>query len=301
MISETAKAHIHIGTSGWSYPDWKGIVYPRDHHLGELTYLSRFLDAVEINNTFYRPPSPKYCEKWLRDVRGNPDFRFTLKLWRRFTHERDTPWQADDVRAFRKAIAPLADSGKLGAMLIQFPWSFSRTDANADRLRRLAEVFAGLPLAVEVRHVSWHAPEAIALLREHGLNFCNIDQPGSRQSIGPTNISTGSLAYYRFHGRNAAKWFDRKAGRDERYDYLYSEQELGPWLRRIADMAARVEQIYVMANNHYRGQAFTNALQMKSALLDRPVAAPPALLDHYPALKRVARPESPGGSLFECC
>jgi uncharacterized protein YecE (DUF72 family) len=147
---------------------------------------------------------------------------------------------------------------------------------------------------VEVRHISWKDDEVLALFSERRLNFCNIDQPYTRSSIEPTNIATGTLAYYRFHGRNREKWFAKDAGRDERYNYLYSEGELAPWIQRISEMADRVEQIYVMANNHYRGQAPANALQMKAALSKASVPVPPLLLQHYPFLAGIARAEGEG-------
>jgi len=300
VIPSGAKARVYVGTSGWSYPDWEGVVYPRRRagSRGDLAYVAEFLDAVEINTTFYRPPRPAYCAKWVRDVSERPDFLFTLKLWRRFTHEREAPWQPGDVRAFREAIRPLTEAGRVGAALMQFPWAFPRTQEHEDWIRRLAEAFADLPLVVEVRHVSWGGPEGAEFFRNAGLNFCNIDQPTSRQSVGRTNVHTGEVAYYRFHGRNAAKWFDRRAGRDARYDYLYSEAELAPWVKRITEMAERVGRIFVMTNNHYRGQSFVNALQVRSALLHRPVPVPAELREHYPVLNRIAAPAGGAESLF---
>jgi uncharacterized protein YecE (DUF72 family) len=282
-----------VGTSGWSYPDWKSIVYPPNPPAGgrELRYISEFLDSVEINNTFYRPPRPAYCEKWLREVEHNPGFIFTLKLWQRFTHEHEEPWQPEDIETFRTGIAPLAESRRLGAVLIQYAWSFRRTAANTDNLLRVAEGFSDYPLVVELRHASWNVEEFQETLRKHKIGFCNIDQPFTRSSICDTNIATGPVAYYRFHGRNREKWFDKEAGKDERYNYLYSEAELSPWVGKIKRMAEQVEEIYVMANNHYRGQAFANALQMKSWLSGSKVAVPPMLLKQYSFLKEIARQE----------
>ena len=283
-------ARIHVGTSGWSYPDWLGIVYPaevqREHR--KLAYLAQYFDCVEINNTFYRPPVASFCRKWLRDVRHNPNFSFTLKLWQRFTHEREQPWEEHDVLTFREGIAPLAEANRLGAILAQFPWSFTRTPENQDWLMRIANAFGEFPLAVEVRHISWQHEEVLELFRRHRLAWCNIDQPATRSSIGATNIATSATAYYRFHGRNREKWFARDAGRDARYDYLYSEKELAPWIKNISEMAERVENIYVMANNHYRGQAPTNALQMKAALSGEKVPVPPLLAERFPILKDIA-------------
>ena len=303
MVDASAlKDRVRVGTSGWSFPDWTGIVYPPDRQRGfsELAFLARFLDAVEINTSFYRPPLATYCRKWLRDVRDNERFAFTAKLWRRFTHEREHGLGDADVRTFKDALAPLADAGRLGAVLVQFPWAFARTPANEDWLWRVTDAFAEWPLATEVRHVSWLNDDTLAGLKARGIAFCNIDQPASRQSVGATNIVGGGIAYYRLHGRNSAKWFDRNAGRDERYDYLYDESELAPWLDRIAEVADQVEQIYVMANNHYKGQAFTNALQIKAGVSGEKVLAPESLVKHYPILRASTRAAKSGpASLFD--
>jgi len=279
---------IRVGTSGWSYKDWEDIVYPKSTAKKALPYMADYFDTIEVNTSFYRPTNPRYCEKWVRNVEGNSDFMFTMKLWQRFTHEREEAWTAEDAEVFKNAIAPIANAQKLGALLIQFPWSFANTEDNRHWVARLAEAFGEYPLVTEVRHKSWENEPSMSFLRDNGLDFCNIDQPTSRSSIGPTSIATGDVAYYRFHGRNAANWFSKNAGRDQRYDYLYSDEELGPWIRDIEEMEKRVEQIYVMTNNHYRGQAPVNALQMKAALGGGKVRVPNSLIDYYPVLKKIS-------------
>ncbi len=283
-------AAIYVGTSGWYYEDWKGVVYPPEApaKFDQLQYLSEYFDTVEINNTFYRPPRPQYCEKWLRSVGENRRFQFTLKLWQRFTHDRETPWSRDEAQEFSEGIKPIVESGRLGAVLVQFPWSFVNSDANRRHVERIAEEFTGLPLVVEFRHASWNDPEALDFLGKLKLGFCNVDQPYSKKSLTGTNISTSPVAYYRFHGRNREAWFKRDAGRDERYNYLYKSSELDPWVDRIHKMAEQAERIYVMANNHYRGQAAVNALQMKAALSRSRVSVPPVLAKHYPELEAIA-------------
>ena len=134
-------AEIYVGTSGWYYEDWKGIVYPpgAPSKFDQLEYMSGYFDAVEINNTFYRPPRPQYCERWLRSVSANPRFLFTLKLWQRFTHDRESPWSRKEADDFSEGIRPLADAGKLGAVLVQFPWSFVNSEENQRHLERISE------------------------------------------------------------------------------------------------------------------------------------------------------------------
>jgi uncharacterized protein YecE (DUF72 family) len=284
---------VYVGTSGWSYPDWKGIVYPKSEaRTGDLAYLSQYFDTVEINTTFYRPPNPAFCEKWLRDVKGNPRFKFTAKLWQRFTHERGERWRPDEVKLFKGGIAPLHENGKLGALLLQFPWAFPQTQESRSWLQGLTEAFSGLPLAVEVRHASWNSEEGMAFFRRLNLNFCNIDQPVTRTSIGPTSIATGPVAYYRFHGRNRENWFKKDAGRDARYDYLYSKRELSPWIEQVKAMQGQVRELYLMMNNHFKGQAPANALEILAALLEKPVAVPPLLVEAYPRLAKIQAPQA---------
>jgi uncharacterized protein YecE (DUF72 family) len=288
---------IYVGTSGWSYPDWVGIVYPKaEGKLNELEYLSRYFDAVEINTTFYRPPNPKYCQKWLLDVKGNPRFKFTAKLWQRFTHERTEKWRPEEAKLFKNAIEPLHESGKLGALLIQFPWAFPQTDESRAWLQGLAEAFNECPLVVEVRHVSWQNDEGMDFFRGFNLNFCNIDQPVTRSSIGPTSVATGPVGYYRFHGRNREAWFKRDAGRDERYNYLYSDRELSPWVEQVRAMQGQVRELYLMMNNHFKGQAPANALEILAALLEKPVPVPPPLVEAFSRLAKIQAPYQQVGS-----
>ncbi len=291
MTKQETPGKVSVGTAGWSYADWEGIVYPspKPSRFDPLAYLSRYVDCIEINTSFYRPPPPSNAESWLKRVSHNPDFRFTAKLWRRFTHERETPWDSSDVNAYRSGVQPLFDSGKLGAVLIQFPWSFPATPKNRQWLSRIVSEFKEYPLVVEVRHVSWLAPESLQKLRELGVSFCNIDQPYTRSSVKPTSHATGPVGYIRFHGRNYAKWFDKEAGRDERYDYLYSEDELRSWLPRILKLAEDAEHTYIISNNHYRGQALVNALEIKTMLTGEKQTVPPGLLEAYPRLKVLAR------------
>lgn len=294
-LDSESKAEPYVGVSGWSYADWRGIVYPQRKPKGfaELSYIAQFVDAVEVNTSFYRPPPASMCEKWIGKVAQNKRFLFTAKLWQRFTHQREEPWTSDEATLFREGIRPLQEAEKLGALLVQFPWSFAMCEANQEWLGRLADEFRELPCVVEVRHASWDSDEGWEFLRCHGLNFCNIDQPHTRNSMGRTNVATGPVAYYRFHGRNYQAWFKKDAGRDERYNYLYAEEELAGWVAGIEQMESDVERIFVMNNNHYRGQALVNALQIKASLSGRKVAAPPSLVSQYPVLQPIA--ESPPG------
>ena len=288
---------IRIGVAGWSYPDWEGIVYPKSAAVDGLAFLARYFDTLEVNSPFYRIPSSRATASWARRVAFNERFRFTVKLYRGFTHDRR--WSPEDARAFREALAPLKESRKLGALLVQLPWSFKNEEGSCRYLARLLECFEDVPRVVELRHLSWNTPELREFLHERQVGFCNIDQPVIGRSLPPTAHATSPLGYVRLHGRNVKDWFREGAGRDARYDYLYSGEELEPWIDKISEISEKASETYVITNNHFRGQAVVNALQIKARLGRTGVAAPASLVEHYPVLKDVVTAEGPvQGSLF---
>jgi uncharacterized protein YecE (DUF72 family) len=277
---------IFIGTAGWDYADWKGIVYPEENSAGTkpLALLSRWFDTVEINVTFYRAIAPRQCESWIAQTAANPRFMFCAKVPSVLTHERgQTPDEAT-AKQFRESIRPLVESDKLGAVLAQFPWSFKRTPENRQYLARLADTLEGLPLAVEVRHASWEHPDFRAGLAERNIALCNIDQPVLNGCLQPTAHVTAPFGYVRLHGRNAEHWFNTESGRNDRYNYLYTHDELAPWVERIRNMREQVNRLYVVTNNHYRGQAVVNALQIEAAFGIQKATPPETLKYLYPGL-----------------
>jgi uncharacterized protein YecE (DUF72 family) len=310
---------IRFGPAGWEYPDWAGIVYPKPQPRGfdRLRFLARFFGTVEVNATFYRPFAADVAARWCERVRDVTAFRFGAKVWRRFTHERDRAYSAEEVAQGRAALDRLHAEDRLGAALLQFPWSFKRDDASEEWLRGLFRAFAGLPLVLEVRHASWDAPDVLTELAEAGVGIVNVDQPLFHDSIRPAARVTSPVAYVRVHGRNYKDWFRKGAGRDARYDYLYSAGELEPWARRVKALAAptqssspaapapagptqsnsllpmgesgddavvspNVPDVYVVTNNHFRGQAAANAKMLESMVEERKVEAPAELIAHYP-------------------
>ena len=288
-----AKPIIRIGPAGWSYKDWEGVVYPQKpgKNFDPLEYLARFFNTIEINSSFYRPPTPSTTESWARRTAQRKDFIFTAKLHRVFTHERGKATKEDE-KAFREGMEPLVKAGKLGAVLLQFPWSFKNTDEDRVYLTKLLETFSEYPLVLEVRHVSWNNEHIYEWLEERGVGICNIDQPVFSRSIRPAAITTSPVGYVRMHGRNYQNWFRDKAPRDERYNYLYSLDELDPWLTRIKQVAKQTHETYVITNNHFRGQAVVNAVEIKAALAEEPVPAPEPLFEHYERLAESAtRPQ----------
>ncbi len=279
---------IRVGPAGWSYQDWEGIVYPapKGAKFDPLAYLAEYFDTIELNNTFYRNPTPQMSKSWARRTQPNALFKFTVKLYRNFTHTREALTDADETN-FKNGIAPLIESQRMGALLLQFPYSFHYGEANLQFLQGLAEKFKDYPLVLEVRHASWDRASAYQFLRETRIGFCNIDQPQVSYSIGATKKVTTSTGYLRLHGRNVKEWFHEGAGRDARYDYLYNEFELFEISERIKQIAKEAETVYVIMNNHYRGQAICNALELKAKLQAKKIKIPDVLLPHYPQLQEI--------------
>lgn len=283
---------VRVGPAGWSYKDWEGIVYPQKPgpKFDPLAYLARFFNTIEINSSFYRPFTAPTAKSWARRVAEAKDFVFTAKIHRVFTHERGKA-TTEDEKQVREGMDTLAKAGKLGAVLLQFPWSFKNTDDDRLYLAKLLDRFKDYPLVLEIRHSSWNNPQIYEWLEELAVGICNVDQPLFAKSIKPAGLATSQVGYVRLHGRNYQDWFREKAPRDDRYNYLYSLDELEPWIVRIKEIAAKTKESYVITNNHFRGQAVVNALEIKATLTEKQVVGPAPLFQKYPALIDSAAPE----------
>jgi len=302
---------IRIGTAGWSYKDWDGIFYPpgmsrRKQH--PLEYLARFFDTTEINSSFDGPLKPEWAKLWCRKVATvNAKFLFTAKLYRAFTHSPIAvmeptsaatirPTDEDEART-REGLDAIANDGRLGALLIQFPVSFKNTSLNREDLERLLRQFIEYPRVVEVRHSSWNDPETLAAFAQKNVGFCNIDPPLLGKSLMPTEHVTSAIGYVRLHGRNYEQWFDSD-NRNDRYNYLYDARELAAWKEKIESIAERAQTTYVITNNHFESKAGVNALELKAMISGKRVMAPATLIRKYPELRRIADPtEDPGPEL----
>jgi uncharacterized protein YecE (DUF72 family) len=284
------QGRLRIGPAGWSFSDWAGYVYPsrrpKDFH--EAAYLAEFFDTIEINTSFYQPLRPDHAQLWLKRVAGNPTFIFTAKLWQKFTH--DPSATKEDERAVRAGFDVLQEAGKLGAVLLQFPFSFHRTAETLSYLTAVLSRFSDYPLVVELRHASWQIPETFELLRENRAGFCNIDQPIIGNSVEPSAIATSPVGYVRLHGRRYDTWFsdDPATPSHERYNYLYSAEELNPWVDRIRTITENTGDVFVITNNHFQGKAVVNALQLLSILKGTKVKVPEPLREHFPQLNEIA-------------
>lgn len=253
---------IYIGTSGFSYDDWKGRFYPeRIAKKDMLSYYAAMFKAVEINSTYYAiPPITTFATM---DAKTPDDFRFAVKAHKDMTHTSDA--SDESFLAFLRSIRPLRDSGKFGCMLAQFPWSFKPTPENIDRLCEFRERVGDLPTVIEFRNSAWVNENTFALLRDLDLGFCSVDEPRLKGLMPPVAAATSAIGYVRFHGRNAAKWFKHDQAY-ERYDYLYSEEELNEWVPKVRDIESKTTQTYVFFNNHYQGKSVRNAAMFAKML-----------------------------------
>jgi uncharacterized protein YecE (DUF72 family) len=278
-------AKLQIGPAGWSHPHWNALVYPQPKPRGfhSLEYLSKYFNAIEITSSFHQDLRPEVTRLWIQKIGQNPAFQFTAKLHRRFTHERLL--DPEGIAAFKAGLWPLLHSRRLGALLMQFPWSFRFTAENREFLIRLRRAFHEFPLVAEMRHVSWMRDEALGVFIDYNIGFCNIDQPTYTKAMPPTAFLTTGTGYVRLHGRSCFNWYQDNSDplKAHRYDYLYSELELAEWTSRIERIGRHAERVFVITNNDAGGKAVVNALQLQTMLGVSVANAPKELLRKFPA------------------
>ncbi len=308
---------VRIGTSGWNYPSgagkWNGLFYPATRsvragtkNFDELRFYAEHFDTVEVNSTFYRPPTSDMARDWVK--RTPPSFDFSLKLYQKFTHHRmfkdaalvrapgsgGTLLEAlaavapSDIDEFRAGIDPLAEAGKLGALLAQFPASFKNSMESRDYLSSLLAAFSAYPITVELRHRSWSDAigDTLSLLGSYGAAWTQIDEPKFRFSIHQNLLPNVETFYYmRLHGRNAAQWWAH-ARSEDRYNYLYSATELREFADASGAADALVKKAYLYTNNHFSAKSVVNAVMLK-AQLGQPIEGdyPDALVERYPEIR----------------
>jgi uncharacterized protein YecE (DUF72 family) len=276
--------NLFCGPSGWSYAHWNNVVYPahKTRSFHSLEFLSEYFDAIEINTTFYQSIRPEIARLWVQKVRGNPKFLFTAKMNRRFTHDRVV--NAREVSAFKDGLQPIKKAGKLGCLLMQFPWSFRFTEENRHFLIELRRAFHEYPLVAEMRHSSWMMEEALGTFIDHRIGFCNIDQASYIKAMPPTSYLTSAVGYVRLHGRDPREW-DREFGRVEKpnaqNDYLYNLPELSEWQARIGRIGGNANRTFVFTNNDAGAKSVVNALQLARLCGDDRRCAPATLIQKY--------------------
>jgi uncharacterized protein YecE (DUF72 family) len=256
------KPRVLIGTSGYSYDDWVGPVYPAGTPKQDfLSLYAREFPVVELNFSYYQQPKAQALQRMLAATPQG--FQFALKAHRSMTHDITGSWKAD-IAAFREGVTPLQESGRLAAVLLQFPYSFGYTPESRERLATLCQDLAGLPLAVEFRKSDWLREPVLQGLRDRGVSLVSVDEPDLPKLLRPTAEVTGQFGYVRFHGRNKANWWT--GDNASRYDYLYSPGELSEWVDRIRSIIERVPVLLLFFNNHWRGNAAHDAREMRRIL-----------------------------------
>ncbi|HHY38467.1 MAG TPA: DUF72 domain-containing protein [Clostridia bacterium] len=264
--------NVLIGTSGFKYDDWRPSFYPLGLKESEfLHYYGRRFPTVEINYTYYTMPSAKTLATLVN--RTKPDFKFSVKTHKSMTHDilegSSLQNPGSDIKGvfekFKGALEPLISSGKLGCVLAQFPWRFKPSKESFDYIRVVRDMLEGLPLVIEFRSNWWVKQETFDFLKREGLGFCCVDEPRLKGLMPPVASVTSSIAYVRFHGRNKEKWYAHETV-SERYDYLYSEEELAEWVPKIRTMSQQAKETYIFFNNCHAGYAPTNALMLMEML-----------------------------------
>jgi uncharacterized protein YecE (DUF72 family) len=250
---------LYLGTSGFSYQDWAGIFYPQGMSRRDwLVYYAREFNALELNSTYYALPKPSILESMINKT--GEGFLFSIKANQEMTHQRQQDKKV--FEAFINVLKPFIHTNKLGCVLAQFPFSFGASRQNYHYLALFREWLKDLPLVVEFRNVQWLKPEVFDWLRQHNLGFCCVDEPQLPNLLPPLAEVTSDIGYVRFHGRNAAKWWQHQHAY-ERYDYTYSVEELKGWLPRISQVNNLAEKTFIFANNHWRGQSVGTIRQLR--------------------------------------
>jgi uncharacterized protein YecE (DUF72 family) len=290
---------MHIGPAGWSYPDWDGRVYPahKPHGFHPLAFLARSFDCIEVNSSFYALPRAEHAQRWCELVHDHARFRFIVKLLQDFTHTttRTTEERASELEAlateFLRGIEPLVRAKRLSALLVQFPVTFLFGRTEVRRLGHLRALFSDVPIVLEVRHQSWFTPPALATIRGLSCSLAYIDLPAAWNHPPLWHEPTGPIGYLRLHGRNASTWFRKEAGRDEKYDYLYSQSELDVLATRARRIESASEQSFAITNNHFGGKAVANAIELAWLMRGEPVPASAEIVASFPELAPITHIE----------
>jgi uncharacterized protein YecE (DUF72 family) len=301
------RGNVYIGMGGWDLEPFNNVFYPPRPRKGfrKLEYYSQFFDSVEINATFYSTAlGPDHARRWLDDVSGNKDFIFTVKLFQGFTHTYAAVY--NDVRAVHRLLEPLADAGRMGGLLIQFPYSFTNINERRLYLVQLAKALQPHRLFVEVRHNSWNSPLMYNFFQENKLHLVNVDLPGIKQHMPLTCQSWNGAAYFRMMGRNVMTW-DRPFSKhpsgnylvSDRYQYLYKDRELEHLLTLVEQMRQRAGSTFVVFHNDPQANSLVNGFQLRHMVRHKHrVLVPENLVTAFPSLKQISAPVNVQHPLF---
>jgi uncharacterized protein YecE (DUF72 family) len=285
-------ATIRVGTCSWADETLTKVWYPRGVRSGEARirhYAERF-DTVEANSTYYRLPDAELVGNWAERVPDGftmhvkafgmmtrhpvkveslpEDLREAMPVDQRGRVERPPrELRAEVFRRFARALEPLRERGKLGGILLQFPSYVVYKPVSLEYIEWAQEQLPGDELLLEFRHRSWlddeNRAQTLSFLESRGLGYVIVDAPKTdAKNLVPTVVArTSDVAYVRFHGRNAATWNKRTGSAAERFDYLYSREELAEWVPPLRELAAESEQVFAMFNNNGRSAMPSTGLE----------------------------------------
>ncbi|MBI3210238.1 MAG: DUF72 domain-containing protein [Candidatus Solibacter usitatus] len=217
---------------------------------------------MEIGSSREQMVRPELARMWLQLVAHKQDFRFTSRLPYSFTHEGKL--DAESLKRFHEGLRPLMESGKLGCLVMEFPWACRFTKENREFFIKLRRLFSDYPLVAEMRHESWQSEEALGTFIDYHVGFANIDQPQYVKAMPPTAFLTSSVGYVHLYGRSPANW--NPAGRPKGSDYLYSPFELAEWKQRVDRLRAFASNLFIIAGNDAGGRSVVNMMQFQSML-----------------------------------
>lgn len=256
---------LYFGTGGYSNDDWKGLLYPVEAKSADyLGIYARYYNAVELNSSFYAIPGTKAFRGMLE--KSEARVRFAIKAHQSISHTRDA---SDDIyQRLIESVAPLREAGMLGPFLLQFPYSFHRTNDNRRYLKMVVDKLQGENLALEFRHYSWDNEEVREACKSLGVSFVSVDYPALSGLPKSGLHITSDIAYLRLHGRNKANWWDGKDA-SERHDYRYSAEELRPWVEAVLERQKELGQVYFFMQNTTKGHALYNLRMLTELFAER--------------------------------
>jgi uncharacterized protein YecE (DUF72 family) len=272
-------AAVRLGTCSWADEGLVRNWYPRDVRNAEtrLRYYAERFDTVEVDSPFYRLPSPETAARWAE--RTPAGFVFHAKASKEMTGHEESDSRERSYAEFRDSLAPLEEAGKLRGVLLQYHPRFVKSKQARQELHGIRELLQPLVPLVEFRHRSWmeedERADTLALLEREGLAYVSVDSPPTRASNVLPRIAaaTHEVAYLRFHGRNWKTWNKRTRTSGERFDWLYSRDDLEEWVEPVAQLARDGHEVYAMFNNNRYDYAPRSAAVLRGLLEEAGVEA----------------------------
>ena len=254
---------LYIGTSGYDYPEWQNIFYPKDLKRKDyLSYYATQFNSLELNGTYYKMPTQEQMQNMI--TRTDSRVKFTVKAYSGLTHNPDRGQYQTLAAEFKKAIEPLQSNNVLLCALLQFPEGFHYEKEERIYLDSLLKEFEGIPVTVEMRNIKWQNEKVYEALRQHKTAWCITDNPNLQNLPKLCYTATSHIAYLRFHGRNSKMWYN--GDNVSRYDYLYTDAELQTFIEPIKELLSHTKIVQLFFNNHAKSQATINAKKIEMLL-----------------------------------